>query len=311
MSYRKLLAALSVMTAVLMVVWLALTISTGRFHFSDAEEDAPGGRTNTQCTTEERVFDYADVLTDREEDELRSLIAKNEKKTECDIVLVTLNESLQFYQPSGGGYVPMYSPEDWIRAYADDFWDTHYFGYNTGIEGDGVLLADDWYREPVDGKMHTWLSSSGKAYARLGSREIDRILDEVYDDIETDPFKAYSTYVTAFSRIMTSGSSIYSSGPIIVIRWYTILLPLLLALGVLSYFWKSRKGKITINENTYINHQAQGKGIRVLQNRDRFLHKHVTRQRIVRSQGSGGGGGFGGGHISSGGMSHGGGGHSR
>ena len=54
-------------------------------------------RTNTQCVTDERVFDKADVLTDKEEEKLRRLIAKREKQTGCDIVLVTLNEPLAEY----------------------------------------------------------------------------------------------------------------------------------------------------------------------------------------------------------------------
>ena len=54
-------------------------------------------RTNAQCKSEERVFDYGDVLTDREEDKLRELIARREKQTGCDIVLVTLQESLEGY----------------------------------------------------------------------------------------------------------------------------------------------------------------------------------------------------------------------
>lgn len=310
MNYRKFLTALSVLTLVLFLVWLGMTITTGRFS-SDGGDGSADGRANTQCTTEDRVFDYAEVLSDQEEEDLRSLIAKYEERTRCDIVLVTLNESLQDYQPAGSGYVSMYSPEDWIRAYADDFWDTHYFGYNTGVEGDGVILVDDWYREPYDGKMHTWLSSSGAAYERLSSSDIDSILDDVYEDIESDPFKAYSAYVTSFSRMMTSGTA--SSGPVIVIGWYTVLFPFLLALAVLLYFWRSRKGKITTDENTYINRTADGRGVQALQSRDLFLHSHVTRQRIVRSEdhGGGGGGGYGGGHMSSGGAMHGGGGHSR
>ena len=52
-------------------------------------------RANTECTTTERVFDYGDVLTDKEEDKLRRLIDKRQKQTGCDIVLVTLDESLK------------------------------------------------------------------------------------------------------------------------------------------------------------------------------------------------------------------------
>ena len=54
-------------------------------------------RINTECTTTQRVFDHADVLTDKEEQKLEELIAKREKQTRCDIVLVTLNESLKEY----------------------------------------------------------------------------------------------------------------------------------------------------------------------------------------------------------------------
>ncbi len=47
-------------------------------------------RTNTECATTQRVFDSADVLSDKEEKKLEELIARREKQTGCDIVLVTL-----------------------------------------------------------------------------------------------------------------------------------------------------------------------------------------------------------------------------
>ncbi len=54
-------------------------------------------RTNKECTTEQRVFDHGDVLTEKQEKKLEELIAKREKQTGCDIVLITLNESLKEY----------------------------------------------------------------------------------------------------------------------------------------------------------------------------------------------------------------------
>ena len=45
----------------------------------------------------QRVFDSADVLSDKEEKKLEELIARREKQTGCDIVLVTLCESLEEY----------------------------------------------------------------------------------------------------------------------------------------------------------------------------------------------------------------------
>ncbi len=58
------------------------------------KENAPGvPRKNTRAA-EERVYDYADVLTDREENALRRQIAKYEKKCRIDIVIVTLDDPL-------------------------------------------------------------------------------------------------------------------------------------------------------------------------------------------------------------------------
>ena len=42
-------------------------------------------RVNQICTETERVFDYADVLTDEEENKLREYIAECEKETQCGI----------------------------------------------------------------------------------------------------------------------------------------------------------------------------------------------------------------------------------
>ena len=51
-------------------------------------------RTNNEAPTE-RVYDYADVLTDQEEADLRRYIAETEKKLHIDIVLVTFSQSVE------------------------------------------------------------------------------------------------------------------------------------------------------------------------------------------------------------------------
>ena len=56
-------------------------------------------RNNSQCTTE-RVFDYADVLTDEQEEELRVKISEAEQVCGTDIVFVILDESLEEYAKS-------------------------------------------------------------------------------------------------------------------------------------------------------------------------------------------------------------------
>ena len=176
------------------VVILYIFISVGHGVISGA---ANHQRTNTECTTDERVFDYGDVLTDEEEDSLRSLIAKREKQTGCDIVLITLKESLKDYAREIEPYVVY---DEFVRIYAEEFYEEHNFGYDKP-NGDGVLLVDNWFRED-DGRIYTWFSTTGKVKEIYDAAEINHILDNVYRYVEHDPYRAYKTYVNDFYHDM-------------------------------------------------------------------------------------------------------------
>jgi len=273
--------------------------------FKDTET-SNAKRVNKVCTETERVFDYADVLTDKEEDALRELIAEREKQTQCDIVLLIMNESLEDYATA---YDPYAYGSDWAMIKADNFYDEYGFGWNKYQEsddGDGVLLLDNWYRES-DGKIHTWLSTSGKAKDKYSDSMIDNLLDEVYEyDIETEPYKAYKAYVETFYQDMTySGPGVER----IDFPWIGVLgISLVAAIIFIVVNVSGKEGKKTVQMNTYLG----GIGRPVYKvNENRFIRKQVTTRHIDRSSGSGSGGGGGGSHISAGGHSHGGGGHSR
>lgn len=257
---------------------------------------ASGGREreNTQCLTEERVFDYGDVLTDVQEEKLRSLIEKRERQTGCDIVLVTLNESLKEYAREKEENV---SYDQFVRVYAENFYDDNRFGYNAP-SGDGILLLDNWYRED-DGSVYTWLCTTGRVKERYGSRRTDRLLDNVYRYVEKDPYRAYKTYINDFYRDMTGSGAAMLSVP----RWMPFAAAAVAMLVFMAVHWNSKKGKRTTTAATYVN------GGRPQMNRreDVFINKIVTTRHIERSSGGSGGSGGGGG----GGGGHGGGGHSR
>ena len=159
------------------------------------------GRTNTECTTEERVFDNADVLTDEEENKLRTQISKYEKELKIDIVLVTLNESLKEYARE---YDSNVTYDKFVMIYADNFYDEHKFGYDKA-HGDGVLFLDNWYRE-ADGGVYSWMSTSGRAETAYSSAMIDELLTDSLYYVEDDPYLAYCTMVDYFVIDMTGGS---------------------------------------------------------------------------------------------------------
>lgn len=251
-------------------------------------------RTNTECVTDERVFDNAGVLSDKEEEKLRRLIAKREKQTGCDIVLVTLNEPLEEYARA---IEPGVASEEYVRVYAEKRWENDGFGYDVP-DGDGVMLVDNWSRED-DGRIHTWLCTTGRARDAYYVEDIDHLLDNVYRYVEKDPYRAYKTYINDFYHDMMGVQlfTLYVPG---YVPW---LVGLLSAVVFAFCNRRSKKGDKTTTALTYTGGMQPVFRIR----QDRFLRKSVVSRKIQTSSGGGGGRSGGGG----GGGSHGGGGHSR
>lgn len=253
-------------------------------------------RTNVSCVTSERVFDHADVLADKEEEKLRKLIAKREKQTGCDIVLVTLDEPLEEFALS---VEPHAISSEYVRVYAEQLWEQGGFGYDKP-DGDGVVLVDNWSRAD-DGRIHTWFCTTGSAYDAYYTEDVDHLLDNVYRYVETNPYRAYKAYVNTFYHDMLGWRMIHLSVPGTV----PVMIGLIAAVIFACCNWRSKSGKKTVLANTYV---AGGTpAFRVSQ--DRFLRKAVTSRRI-QTNSSGGGGGGGRSHGGGGGH-HGGGGRSR
>ncbi|MCM1386318.1 MAG: TPM domain-containing protein [Bacillus sp. (in: Bacteria)] len=252
-------------------------------------------RTNAQCTAQ-RVFDYGGVLTDKEERKLTELIDKRQKQTQCDIVLVTLNESLKEYARS---LEPNVSYAEFVRVYAEQFYETGGFGYDKP-NGDGVILVDNWYRED-NGRIYTWLCTTGIVQDTYSDADIDHILDRIYRYVETNPYRAYKTYINDFYDDMTGLRLLHMDIP----KGLPVILGILAALVFIPLNWKSGSGKDTTTAVTYV----EGGREQFTNRQDIFLRKSVVKRRIQTSSGGGHGGGHSGG--GGGGGSHGGGGHSR
>lgn len=255
-------------------------------------------RTNTECITDERVFDYADVLTDAEEQELRESIAEAERNTGCDIVVVTLEESLKEYAESYEDRIGAVQPYQYTMVFADNFYDEGQFGYDAPY-GDGVILVDNWYRE-ADGSVYSWMSTSGKAYEHYSSDMIDDTLNECLENVTENPAEAYETFVRLVDTEMSP------TGGMMIPMVVTVIAVILAVILLVAVFAGSKKGENTVQKSTYVS----GGRPDMKRKEDQFLHKTVTKRHIQTNTGSGGSGG-GGGHVSAGGHTHGGGGHSR
>lgn len=282
----------------LYIIFAALLLIFGMLTAGHAITAGAAGyeRTNTDCTTTERVFDYGDVLTDKEEAKLRKLIAKREKQTGCDIVLVTLKESLKDYARA---IDPNVRYSEFVKIYAEQFYEENNFGYDKA-DGDGVILVDNWYRED-DGRIYTWFCTTGKVKAAYSDVDIDHLLDNVYVYVERDPYRAYKTYVNDFYHDMMGINVVHVNVP----RFVPWLIGIISTVIFIIINLAGKKGVKTTTANTYVNGMEPQFRVR----EDRFLRKSVTQRKIESSSS---GGSHGGGHRSGGGGGHhGGGGHSR
>ncbi len=256
-----------------------------------------GVRQNEECLTKERVFDKAGILTDEEEEKLRKLIAKREKQTGCDIVLVTLNESLKEYARS---YEPYASYDKFTMIYADNFYDENMFGYNRAY-GNGVLMLDNIYRED-DGWAYSWLSTSGTAEEKYSDSMTYHLLEKSYRWSRISPYWGYKAYINQFYHDMNGMGLVNKNFSMPAIFFISLAGAVLFVILNLE----SKKGKKTTAPVTYVTNRKP----KMNRKTDQFIRKTVSQRRIETSSGGGGHSGGGGGHhISSGGHSHGGGGH--
>ncbi len=249
-----------------------------------------------------RVFDYADLLTEEEEQKLNELCLGKEDALETELYILTTDDT--------GGKETV--------DFTDDFGDDHAFGYDKEY-GNYMILCIDMQNRIV------WLSTSGKAEMYFTEERIDALLDDLYADL-----KAGNYYATCYSYIQ-SGEKYLSEKPVVneyttdpdrykdtiykydkepepyYMRWY-FRLAVSAAVGAIVVAIMSYRAKthMTVNGTTYSRNGAQ-----VYQHSDSFIRRTTSSRRIESNHSSSGGGGGGGGHhTSSGGHSHGGGGRS-
>lgn len=262
-------------------------------------------RKNTAAPAE-RVYDYADVLTDKEEEDLRDAIAQAERQSHVDIIIMTINEPMGLSDP------------DWKRNmmnYADDFYDNGKFGWNKA-HGDGALLLDNWYEDAEGSQKGTWLSSSGKMEDTIGKWEEEKVLDDMYEYIDSNPYKAYLAAVIRLRDFGKYGATSRGYGESDFL-FMGLLGAVIISAMVALFYAMSHFAQIKTQDITAANTYVPG-GVPIVRARtDEFLRKSVTSHRIESSSSGGGGGSShrGGGsyghHTSSGGHSHGGGGRRR
>lgn len=264
-------------------------------------------RNNDQCVTTRRVFDYADVLTDRQEKKLQQLIEKREKQLGLDIVIVTIDEDV--------GSDPYNASVNKTITFAEEFYEYFKFGYDGHISGSnprdsvgaGVIYVDNWY--DLDGYAESaflsYMGASGDSFydraykVYLDETNLLELENDVWEYSNTNPYRSYRRLLNHLAADMTGPNLLEFH----IEDFWTIAIPLVVtAIFIIANLGK-RLGKKTTDAGTYV----QNGHVNVTSKQDVFLSKHTTKRQIETS--SGGGGGFSGGGGGGGGHSGGGGRH--
>lgn len=249
----------------------------------------------------EKIYDFSDILTDEEEELLKTQIDKFIEDNNMDMVIVTDSFA--------------YSYDKKNEEYADDFYDYNDFGLNIQYYS-GVLLLRNTYS--LDPYYH--MSTSGKAQLYLNDSRINYILDNIYDDIhEGRYYEGFSKWIaytdnyvkqgipsTAGNYYLDSNGNMHRAKLKYHAPWgIAFIAGIVVALTIiLIMVAKNKMVKKARKASEYLD---QG-SINITKREDTFLRSHTTSYTVSSSSGGGHGGGGHSFHSGSSGFSHGGGG---
>ncbi len=194
---RRILLIFILIAAISLTVWIAVIgIKTGLG--SGAE------RTNPRQAGTERVYDYADMLTDSQQQALEQRISQAEQAIHADIVVVILDESLEEKYPDL--YYNSWDETDaytGIRRYAESFWNENGFGWNKpGDEGNGIIMVDNIYRES-NGYVYNWVAGAGDLRYSVGNTACQKLSQAFTDRLPMGDMPQYSdTYADALMEFV-------------------------------------------------------------------------------------------------------------
>ena len=127
---------------------------------------------------EEKVYDFADLFTDSEEEKLYDEIIKYINNYSMDMAVVTIDENNKYS----------------AMEYADDFYDYNLFDYN------GLLLLIDMDNREI------YITTTGSAIDMYTDYRIDLILDGIYDKVSDELYyEGASVFVSISSQLADKG----------------------------------------------------------------------------------------------------------
>lgn len=238
---------------------------------------------------DEKIYDFAEILTDEEEQKLYESVKEFIAHTNLDLAIVTINTNVKTS----------------TREYADDFYDYNDFSIN------GLAFVIDMQNRIF------YISTAGTAVLYYDDSRIEYTLSaldlpmynhEYFNACNTLIERITNYYNQGFSdnnnKYVVIGTKIYRKTPYLTL---TIIAIGSAIFGTLILALRNKKVKQATNSNDYFDQKA----FEITKDTKNFITSNTSRVYIPPADTGGGGGHSSGGgfHSGSSGASHGGGGH--
>lgn len=249
---------------------------------------------------EDKIYDFSDVLTDEEYEQLKNAAQEFKNHTNMEIIILIDN-------------LP-YSYDSMNEDYAADFYDYNDFGLDID-KYSGVLL----FRNTYEQNPYYDIYKFGNAQLYFSHTRLNITLDNIYDSLHN------KDYYNGFSRYISEMKSYYDSGIPTEMSGYTVdedghlqpppveppkyHPPIGLAIIIASILSTIIVG-IMIGKNKMVMKETKAeeyidsKSINISNKEDTFISSHTTHYTTSSSSSGGHSSGGGGHHSSSGGGHH-------
>ena len=237
--------------------------------------------------TNEKIYDFAELLTEEEEKQLYDKVKEFIANTNLDLAIVTINTNVK----------------DSTQEYADDFYDYNDFSI------DGLAFVIDMQNRIF------YISTAGKAMLYYDDYRIEYILSALDQEMYNhEYFNACNTLISQLTEYYNNGFSdnadkyvvigtqIYRKTPYLLL---SIIAVVSATIGTLILALRNKKIKLATNSNDYFDN----KSFEITKDTKEFISSNTSRVYIPPADSGGGGSSGGGFHSGSSGASHGGGGH--
>lgn len=240
----------------------------------------------------EKIYDFADILTDEEEEYLAKIVKEFVSKTNMDMVILT--DSKSYYTDSQN------------ETYAADFYDYNDFGLNMENYS-GVLL----YRNAYEADPYYNVYMFGNAQLYFDYDRSESMLDAIYADMRSKSYLAafedfVEIYTDYYEEGIPSGMKDYEIDDMGFMHkkytypwmWALLVSGIVALIYACVFIGKNKMVKKADSAKDYLADED----IDMYKTVDQYLRSHTTSYTVSSSSGSSGGGG----HSSSGssGMGH-------